>query len=202
MAKIISLSDSDVQVLLRVVRAVESGDLRLSNTRDERVSLGEDHQSPEVYIALVPEGGIPALTGSGAEGDTPGSVECDIYTIADGTLSVVDGLSKDVYNLSTTDVEAGWVLVARNKMGHWIAVSAASTSVKIGVCNDSAAQFTFGSVSIYDLSGTSFTDVSDLIDTGEDEDAFFLLGSALTGSWVIIIGWNGFWIALNIECGI
>jgi hypothetical protein len=93
-------------------------------------------QAPEVYIALPPEGGIPALTefgtgtGTGSEAeDTPGSAVCSIWKInSNGVFQEMIGLTKTVYNLSRevipqtiNGVDQNWIKIVRTKPGKWIA---------------------------------------------------------------------------------
>lgn len=99
----------------------------------------EDPQAPEVYIALTPALGIPALvadenygtgTGSGTGtlmggANTPGSAECSIYRIlqTEGVddLWAVPGVTRKVFNLSETAVPGNrWVKVSRDKFGSWL----------------------------------------------------------------------------------
>ena len=84
-------------------------------------------KGPDVYIALVPEEGIPAATdnaGTGVPsfiaGDKPGSLDCDIYRIINGELKLA-GPTQTVYNLTSSDIEEGWIAVQRDKFGNWLA---------------------------------------------------------------------------------
>jgi hypothetical protein len=89
-------------------------------------------QADEVYIALTPAGGIPALTplgtGTGAKPggdfDVAGTAECDIYKIFNkwNNIDRIVNLSKKVYNLSIDDVPGDtYITVIKDKSGHWIA---------------------------------------------------------------------------------
>ncbi len=71
-------------------------------------------QSPDVYIAKTPDGGIPAR-----DGDTPGNAECDLYRIQDGELSSM-GITRKIYNLSLAIIEDEYISVMRTKGGAWI----------------------------------------------------------------------------------
>lgn len=93
----------------------------------------DDEQSPDIYIARVGAGGIPASsdvgTGSVAVGtDVPGSADCDIYRVDyDGTFSKVTDVRKTVYNVYPTAIaEHTWAIVARDKFGNWLALSCLS----------------------------------------------------------------------------
>lgn len=84
-------------------------------------------QSQDVYIALVPEAGIPGVTNNAGDGppdyaedDKPGSAILDIYHLVGGELKLI-GLQKEVFNLQTGTIEQGWISVKKTKSGHWIA---------------------------------------------------------------------------------
>jgi hypothetical protein len=75
----------------------------------------EEHQSPEVYAAQTPIGGIPARSGV-----VPGSAECVIYQLVTTNLTEVTGFFQTVYNLSTEAIDAdSFVVLARDKYGNW-----------------------------------------------------------------------------------
>lgn len=130
-----TLSDADVQKLKKLFTDYygESG----STKQRQYVPSDDEYLTPEVYVALTPSGGIPALaegsdvgTAFGA-GDTPGSASCQIYQrLPDGTLQVITGLTRTVYNLSESAVDGtSWVLVVRDKYGNWYTLPAAPESV-------------------------------------------------------------------------
>ena len=97
----------------------------------------QTYYAPEVYIAYPPSGGIPALeraadTGTLVPGtasgdfDRPGSAECSIYRIVasvDGIeeLIPVDGITRIVYNITTSTIPQDWISVKRDKWGSWLA---------------------------------------------------------------------------------
>lgn len=130
MPQIPYFSEAEVAILREVVadklNSRQNPPVRFGteNSWDE----GEDHQAPETYIALAPEAGIPPLsppsgTGSASfgSGDVPGSALCDIYQLARGVLLPID-YQQRVYNLSASTIEHGWILVTREKFGHWLAI--------------------------------------------------------------------------------
>ena len=113
--------------------------------REQGWTEGEDHQAPEIYIALPPATGIPALTpGEAGEPDIPGVATCEVYKLVNvvtvtgtGTNTTTPvlrevGLQKVVYNISSNEIpsteEAGtgtgeahnWVIVKRTKFGVWV----------------------------------------------------------------------------------
>jgi len=115
-------------------RIVQQGLNVLRSIRRERKASRQKHkfQSPDIYIALPPGGGIPGLTeaaGTGAD-DTPGSATCTIHRIdSTGDIEAYpNALDKTVYNLSReaipktyNGVDQNWILVVRSKQGKWIA---------------------------------------------------------------------------------
>lgn len=127
------ISDSDWEVLKRVVAANQNLQQTPANrpTDNSQFRDGDDSMSPEVYIALPPSGGIPALTyadvsgsgtatGSPGTGDAPGSAVCSIFRISNDLLVPVPGLIRRVYNLSSTEITDSWVTVYRTKFGAWV----------------------------------------------------------------------------------
>ena len=134
------ITDADERLLQETISYVRS--LRQNSPRqsgpDRSFNEGEDHQAPEVYIALPPSEGIPALgdvamTGTGTGSGTvnppplPGSAECQFYEIAydpiDGDyLQEIPELIHTVYNISSA-VVTGWIIAVRDKSGKWVAVS-------------------------------------------------------------------------------
>lgn len=86
-------------------------------------------QAPEIYVAKIPSGGIPAAEHVGTAGGPPTSLsgaECQVYYLStdDGILNPIDGNTRWVYNLSTNDITGtGWVLIVREKGGDWVAVN-------------------------------------------------------------------------------
>lgn len=75
--------------------------------------------APEVYVAAVPGGGIPARGGSVLTG-----AACNIYKVdTDGITLLSAGFQETVFNLSTTaiPVTTVYVKVSRDKYGVWFA---------------------------------------------------------------------------------
>lgn len=125
-------TEKDKGMLEWVVREVRQLSVNDPVSRD---GLIRTQQASDVYIALPPAEGIPALTvadedtGTGEEtlgaGDQPGSALCNIYHIAKGTgeLHPLPDYPQLVYNLTTTALSQGWILVVKTKHGQWIAVT-------------------------------------------------------------------------------
>lgn len=104
------VSSEDILVLRQVVDW-----FRKSHGEIPQPDPASAFQSPDVYIAKVPDTGIDALSGT-----TPGSEECDLYRIQDGELSSI-GITRKIYNLTTDRIETSYVPVMRTKSGAWIA---------------------------------------------------------------------------------
>lgn len=136
------LTNDDFALLREMLRAFRDG--RLGGSRGDRSHLDIDYMAPEVYIAKVPDAGIPGLTpasetGTATDQDHPGYAECDIYRILEvnGSPSLVEvgGFNKRVYNLSedTIDADVRWITVLRSKFGQWLAAVSGSPSGGGGV---------------------------------------------------------------------
>lgn len=86
-----------------------------------------DIQAPEVYAALTPSAGIPALTGSigtgtgSGYGDMPGSATCWLFRVDNVTGDMTPlHYSRVIYNLYATAIPgSNWVTVKRDKWGTW-----------------------------------------------------------------------------------
>lgn len=129
------LTSKDVAAIKRLLAQVRG--------RPNNSSLGpsdqwdhEEFPAPEVYIALTPAAGIPALTpevgtGTLGEGDIVGAAECDIYCVdSNDVLRPVLGLSKRVLNLSSNDIGGlDWVAIKRDKFGSWLADPPVSSTI-------------------------------------------------------------------------
>jgi hypothetical protein len=130
-----NFTEQEMQVLREVIRA------NLSTRQNPPIAKTSDDlgaQSPEVYVALPPSGGIPGLTRVGtdtdpdpAAGDTPGSATCDIYKLKkDGTLTIAFK-DRKIYNFAETSVNFDWILVTRDKFGTWWAIVGAGEDEEI-----------------------------------------------------------------------
>ena len=122
MAEAHFLSERDKRILQEIIDEVRKNRVNTENRPKTPHTLGT---TPEVYVALVPEGGIGALTDrAGIDMDEPNYAECNVYQINedDGELIQVPELSRRVYNLSTAAIEADtWILAVRDKFGFWFA---------------------------------------------------------------------------------
>lgn len=109
-------SDEDLKILVELLR-------RVKNTPVGNVRPIDDPPpvSPECYVALVPSGGLPALSGA-----IPGSTSCAIYRVFKSSVSgnvelaAITGFSQTVYNLSATSINPGFIVINREKFGFWI----------------------------------------------------------------------------------
>lgn len=73
-------------------------------------------QAPDVYIALTPPDGIPARVGL-----IPGSAECAIWKLSEGSLVDAGFTLETVTNLATSPVSGNeYVCVKRDKFETWI----------------------------------------------------------------------------------
>lgn len=106
--------------------------------------LGDEEQggSPEVYIARIPNAGIPAMnegiagTGSTAIQDNTASyTSCDIYKVDEsGTVKIIRGLNRRVYNLGKNAAAGNqWAIVLRDAFGHWYLAGGAITEISFTI---------------------------------------------------------------------
>jgi hypothetical protein len=141
-----AFSENDARILREYLDIIKG---RLNNTagRNDPEDYEGEHQAPEVYIAVAPSGGIPALTivpGTGpGEYDIPGSAECLLHNIftdddeENPEVQPVEEFTQVVYNVYTTAIPAGTTFIAvRDKWGFWLAVPppGAGTSSDIVYC--------------------------------------------------------------------
>lgn len=132
MAELYALNEKDQATLREMMREYKG---RRQNT-PSRTDGDDKFMAPEVYVARVPAGGIPAIdegytgTGTGTGStlpDSPGSAVCAVYRVvvdAAGTSALIRvfDLNKVVYNMSSHVVSgASWILVTRDKFGYWFA---------------------------------------------------------------------------------
>src|SRR3990172_7693645 len=78
---------------------------------------------PDTYFARVPTGGIPALQVGVV--DVAGKASCQFYKIrmesGDPEMHPVVGLERNVHNLGVEAITSRYVVVNRDKHGHWFA---------------------------------------------------------------------------------
>lgn len=116
MADLYALSESDVQVLREVIDSTRKG---RKNPHLRGKPEPETSQSPEVYVARTPAGGIPDMVGS-----TPGSAVCNMSRIIAGSLIQLQKTRK-VYSLAAVAGDTR-VNVQRDKLGVWWALPSGS----------------------------------------------------------------------------
>jgi hypothetical protein len=112
---VVVLSERDAVTLKSFLDRLRRDTEKVSTSRDFKDD--SDYLPPEVYLAKVPPGGIPA-----ASGDTLGSADCDIYRAipSSGGQTEKLGYSKTIYNPGSTAAPAdSLALVARDKFGSW-----------------------------------------------------------------------------------
>lgn len=110
---------------------------RKGNTPSRTPPDPNDHQAPEVYIAVTPSAGIsghvvePDVPGTGSGtgtglGTDVSSGECGVYSRVEthlGQTLVYAGFSKTAYNVGPDDIPGDTViLIVRDKFGTWVAL--------------------------------------------------------------------------------
>lgn len=140
------ISENDVRTLQRAIDTLRS---ETRNPRNRPVVIPDEITTPEVYLAIAPDGGIPgtigeasgwrvSLTGlssihgpilpllGGESGGPPATVpnaECNIYRLLNGVLTLT-GLKRIVYNTTGSDIlPASLFLAIRDKFGTWFAAT-------------------------------------------------------------------------------
>src|SRR3990167_6457958 len=178
------LSEADVKVLKEVVRQVTRNP---SGPYGRPAPTEEDHQASDVYVAMVPVGGIPA-----ASDTTPGSAECTIYRISEGVLEAIEGLDRTVYNIGIDAIpegvgtaSLGWILIAKDKHGSWIAVpvgaGAASTITSTNLGFPVPGDLTAPDVASFTNIEGDYTQGVYFAD-GSDANSIFVKGYPASGS--------------------
>lgn len=134
--KIYGLTEDDRNGLNDFIERVNK---YIFNTTNRGNFIEDDHQAPEVYIAIVPDEGIlgmtqPGTSGTAAPSGEPDSAECQIYKIVPDFITSVltlvpigeADMTIKVYNISPSEIAGGtWITAARDKFGSWYATTGA-----------------------------------------------------------------------------
>lgn len=169
------LTDEDVKVLRPLIEKHQrdrGNELLFRYGYEEPYWLdeGPPSQRSGTYIALVPVGGIAALTNPAGTGDDniAGMAVCSIYQIAidvTGTIAtVVDtGLMERVYNLGQTPVKTRYVIVHLDRYGRWVTgvenIASLSASFDI-VSSEPTLNLTTGTTIPFDIADANCTNNS------------------------------------------
>lgn len=206
------LTDDDLKILKLLIQ--QQKDTRVGTpTGDRTGGLDNDYQPPEVYIAVPPSTGIPALRSgsqSGTDvvttplaGDIPGVASCTIFSIINGVMQKTS-ITQQVYNLSYSKITQAWILVKRDKFGKWV-VSPPSSAIRRGKL---ATTLTTGSrnfvntaeLELWDFDGTQW-DQTDTFVTIHDDGMLCTTASPLPiDTWVQIALINGSWFYDGHNC--
>lgn len=170
------LTERDHQLLQRFLRAArrEPQNIRGQSFERQKMLEAEGHQSPEVYLALPPEDGIPPILRSQLTHeieDQLGSAVCQIYRMINGIAYPVSNVTRLVYNPTDSyiprylDIAIGtggtgdypnWIPVHKTKFGQWIVGMGAGTPNYVGYTTEDIDNNELGLISIQ---GT-FCDIS------------------------------------------
>lgn len=129
--KVYFLTESDRRKLAEVVDYVDS----MRRNVKLRSQDATPSQAAEVYVALTPAAGIPAMVVGGVSTDNPPKATCAIYQILPdekaGTanrMMPVTYSSVDVYNVTSSAIAGSiWVLAVKDKYGNWVVAGVAGT---------------------------------------------------------------------------
>ncbi len=185
-----ALSDHDAELVQRLLDDRRNSRGNPPNRADHR---DEGHQAPEVYVALTPLAGIPALqrqtttgTGTGSHSggiwdDVPGSADCEIYRVLPGPILRYTGQVKTVYNLSTASVDgSAFALVVRDKYGQWFAVRLPGRTYKDDGDLNLADVYAMPLLSEPGSSANSYTDLTNHLVDIPAPGTYLLLGTSYT----------------------
>jgi len=163
------LSQKDRDLLAVMVRREIQRTINTQSKPSLDPTLGP---SPEVYIALIPDGGIDGITEvDNGDDEVADPVECDIYQLmpksqGDSTLVLKEaGFSVDVHNLGLSAVQPPYAIVQRNGYGEWVTSSGGSATLAFELTADLTA-------------GESAS--AKLLEWDEDTDTYSTVGSAFT----------------------
>jgi len=133
-------TEGDLEVLREIVRERR----QRGKATPRRPAVPDDpYMTPEVYVALTPADGIPAVIESDDTGtafgdrDVAGCAFCDVYRLVpyagnNKKLEKVGDLQKLVHNVFMIDLPGNrFVPVARDKYGDWLATTPA---LDFGTC--------------------------------------------------------------------
>lgn len=118
------LTEHDLKVIKEFLDVVK----KQKQTPLRHQALESDYPSTDAYVALVPIGGIPAITlgslGTSTD-DIPGQADCQIWRILVNSTSVPHmiptGLTITVYNFGAAISSSSvWSPVVKDKFGFWI----------------------------------------------------------------------------------
>ncbi len=219
MAEAFILSKKDRDLLADMVRR-EVNERINKPSKSTRESRWEDesHQAPEIYVARVPQPGIPALTVVNPGWDKIFSRVCDIHqlertsTSNDQMVLKPMEISEPVFNVSQDIVDSLYVIIYREKGGRWVAsrpVDFTGTGSGTGsgtgqpgggagpsvLCCAEVCDTTGGSVT---LSTTPESVLFDSISPVFSEDAVFLLNPFLGELTINVEGGGDFAISFMI----
>jgi hypothetical protein len=135
-----NLSDDDIAKIQTVINKVGS---QYVNTLNRTRVHEQDPPASDIFVALAPIGGIPALQGFG----DPGTALCQVYQVVQDTqlgtssgtmtgsnLQVVDTITPQlVNNLAPSSIQENvWVLVVRDRFGQWFVAASFGSTVDNG----------------------------------------------------------------------
>lgn len=157
MAKDYVLNEADRELVQRYLRGQQSRPEEPGRTNNHHV--GDEVFKSDNFVALTPDGGIPARVGG-----TVGTATCRVYQIIDGEIADAPFGDIDVFNLSTTEVEGGqYVRVIREKYGAFVVdvvgVTETHTLVTAVTCLGGTLTVYSADFNVNMVAGSEITDV-------------------------------------------
>ena len=118
--KLLRMTDRQIMLLERMIESEANTPQNDSVPHQKQ----RPYQTPEVYLALTPSGGISALSGT-----TPGHADCQVYQVINGTAQLTSGPVKTVYNFTASAIGGSkLVTIMREKFGAWLVAQGGSSS--------------------------------------------------------------------------
>jgi hypothetical protein len=156
-------------------------------------------------IALIPDGGIPAVgvpgtaevstgTGTGDPDRLVSSAVCEIYRISQEpvgqifNLRAIPGMTRRVFNISGSDVPAGFALIDQMKSGHWVVVVSSVDRWEFAVMDVSAVEGIqgIGSTHATVTNGPALGEVP----TDESVEISYVHGRAVEAAETVTLQWK------------
>ncbi len=139
---------AEIAVLHRFLDRVRGGRVNTVNRSDHTPADLQENQQTAAYVALTPEGGIPALFDPGdSSGMQPGSAICTVYKIEPGAdvdvwvLKETKAIPRRVFNITTTDAPANtYCYVSRDNYGKFILTGLEGTGSDLVTANTDGSE--------------------------------------------------------------
>lgn len=193
------LTPAEAKLLQQTIDLVR--DLRYNVQGRPRVQ-DDWSESPEIYIARIPQGAIPGLglsssgTGSGTGSVDIGPanyVDCYIYRVIHSTslpnLEKIDGLTRRVYNVGQSCIYGPqFAVVTKDKFGDWIVVGNGRGTEMLKVVGAKVGGWQAAYTFDYNVQGDAY-DLQDLVYISDPADGSFAIDEIVLDAHLVgVIG--------------